>query len=219
MGGAISVESEVGRGSTFSFIACFEAADAPPDNGLKALNLVSYRGLRVLTVDDNATNGGILCEWLNKWGMQPTWVDGGQKALEALSKAELKGTPFQLIVLDAHMPGMDGFTLADRIRVSSSRLPAPIMMLSSGDRSDDARRCRESGIDTYLLKPINPPELLEALLERLRSTPAQDLTSSAEPRQAAPKKFAPLEILVVEDNLVNQRLILRLLEKRGHSVT
>jgi len=218
MGGGISVASEVGHGSTFSFTACFGTVPETTDKGPDA-EPVSCRGVRVLAVDDNSTNRDILCEWLSKWGMQPTLADGGPNALDAILKAEQEGTPFRLILLDARMPGMDGFTLAERIRVSNGHLRAPVMMLSSGDPHEDARHCRESGIDAYLLKPINPPELLELILERLSSRSIEHLAKSAAVLPFIPEKAECLQVLVVEDNLVNQRLILRLLEKRGHSVT
>jgi two-component system sensor histidine kinase/response regulator len=157
---------------------------------------------------------------LSRWGMQPTVVDRGPKAIDAMLRAEQEGAPFQLILLDGHMPDMDGFTLAKRIRESTACQRAPIMMLSSADQREDTLRCRASGIGAYLLKPINPPELLEVLLQQIGNVPTEYLAQSSGPdSQLIPMQSERLEVLAVEDNVVNQRLILRLLEKRGHSVT
>ena len=219
MGGEVTVESAPGCGSTFSFTACVGGGDGKLVKRPKPGVFASGVGLRVLGVDDNATNRDILRELFSQWGMHPTLADGGQGAVQEILRAERAGAPFQFIVLDAHMPDMDGFALAERIRLSTGYARAPIMMLSSDDQREDARRCRESGIDSYLLKPINPPELLEALLGGTRSKLAEQPTESGglDP-QVTSDPAGRLEILVVEDNPVNQKLIVRLLEKRGHLV-
>src|SRR5207302_11452174 len=111
-------------------------------------------GLPVLVVDDNATNRRILEEMLANWRMRPTVVDGGPAALAALERAQEAGEPFALVLLDAMMPGMDGFTLAEKIQEQPQAAGATLMMLSSAGGRGDAARCREIGVAAYLPKPI-----------------------------------------------------------------
>jgi CheY-like chemotaxis protein len=122
------------------------------------------------------------------------------------------------------MPDVDGFALAKAINQDPSLAGAAIMMLSSSDQHADARRCRKLGISAYLVKPINQVELRDAILKVLGSTPQPGLLPLAStigkiPKPAVKHKSQPLRILVAEDNAVNQKLVLRLLEKHGHSVT
>jgi two-component system sensor histidine kinase/response regulator len=153
MGGNIWVESEPGRGSTFHFKARFGRAQggvpspptAPPE---------TLQGLPVLVVDDNATNRLILKELLGNWRMRPTAADGAPAALTCLREAAALGQPFPLVLLDAMMPGMDGFTLAEEIKRHPQLAGAVLLMLSSAARPEDADRCRQLGIASYLTKPI-----------------------------------------------------------------
>ena len=119
-------------------------------------------------MDDNATNRRILTEILAYWQMRPTAVDSGPAALVALEQAQQTGTPFALVLLDARMPEMDGFTLVEQLRQRSTLADATIMMLTSGGWRGDAARCPELGIAAYLTKPITPAELWEALVMVLR---------------------------------------------------
>jgi CheY-like chemotaxis protein len=118
----------------------------------------------VLAVDDNATNRRILEELLANWGLKATVVDGGHKALAALERAHQEGEPFALVLLDAQMPGMDGFTLAEHIRRHPEWTETIVMMLSSVGPSDNAARCRALGIAEFLTKPIKQADLFKALL-------------------------------------------------------
>src|SRR5262249_17469737 len=122
MGGQMRVESELGRGSIFHFTAGFGRATRPTQRPTPA-DPEKVRGLRVLVVDDNATNRRILQEMLGNWGMRPTAADGGRAALDALEKARTAGEPFGLALLDAMMPEIDGFMLAERIRQQSADTP------------------------------------------------------------------------------------------------
>ena len=118
-------------------------------------------------MDDNATNRRILREMLTNWGMKPTVVEGGRAALAALEQARGSGSPFALVLLDAMMPEMDGFTLAERIRQDPELVGATLMMLSSANRREDAARCRELGVASYLTKPIRQSTLLDAIMTAL----------------------------------------------------
>ncbi|MGC1620865.1 MAG: response regulator [Candidatus Acidiferrum sp.] len=220
MGGKIWVESEVGRGSQFHFTARLEAADskeiklgtiAPPE---------LLRGVKVLVVDDNRTNCRILEGMLLRWQMKPTSVNGGAAALAQLSAAREAGEPYGLILTDMHMPHMDGFALVEEIRRRPELATATIMMLTSAGHRGDAARCLELGVVAYLLKPIRQSELREAVA-RVLGAREHDGAIPLITRfslQDAREPDAFLSVLLAEDNLVNQRLAVRLLEKRGHRV-
>ena len=162
MGGRIWVHSEVGRGSQFHFTVRLGRADAEPGEGADS-EPVCLHGLRVLVVDDNATNRRILDEVLASWQMPPTSVASAAEALEQLRQAEHAGQPFPLVITDAHMPDVDGFMLAGQIRAERGIDGPVIMTLTSGDRANDTGECERLGIAAYLLKPIKQSELLEAI--------------------------------------------------------
>jgi CheY-like chemotaxis protein len=178
------------------------------------------RGVKVLIVDDNSTNRRILDGMLRRWEMRPILVEGGEMALAALSAAREAGEPYGLIVTDMHMPKMDGFSLIERIRLRPELATATIMMLTSAGYRGDAERCKQLGVAAYLLKPIRQSELREAIAQVLgahEQTGAIPLVTRYS-LQDARDPMTVLQILVAEDNLVNQRLVTRLLEKRGHRV-
>ena len=216
MGGRIWVESAVGRGSTFHFTARFGRAAGPVARP-SAARPERLRDLPVLVVDDNATNRRILEEVLGNWGMRPLAVDGGEAALAALGRAAAAGKPFPLVLLDAHMPGMDGFTLAERVRCGPGSARTLMVMLTSAGHPEDVARCRDLGIDVYLMKPVKQSELFSALLAALGQT-EPDAPAGPRPTAPAGRRRPPLHVLLAEDNPVNQKLALRLLEKRGHTV-
>ena len=214
MNGRIWMESEPSKGSVFHFTARLERSSGgserftPPDPA-------KLRGLRVLVVDDHATNRRILGEMLSNWKLDPTLVDGAHAALAALQGAQRASRPFHLVLLDAQMPGMDGFTLARRIS-SGRRGAGPTLILLTSAGLHDPSRVRRAGIHGALLKPVKQSDLLDMIVSALGGRAAS--------RDAAPPTIsgAPskrLRVLLVEDNRVNQTMALRILEKRGHRVT
>ena len=220
MGGDIHVESSPGKGSRFSFTVPLEAK--PSANVAPVLpEQELLRGVKVLVVDDNQTNLRILERQLCGWKMRPVLAQSGDTALKVLEDAERDGAPFQMILTDMHMPEMDGLELIERARDHRLSPAASIVMLTSARHRADAERCRQLGVAVYLLKPLRQLELRQALTLVLGTTkdhtvipplPKHSLSGAGAPHRA-------LSILVAEDNLVNQRLIARMLEKRGHRVT
>jgi CheY-like chemotaxis protein len=217
MGGRIGVESEPGQGSAFHFTARFGVRKALGETPMPA-EPGSLRGKPVLVVDDNATNRRILQEMLNNWHMKPALADGGRKALASMQKARDTGKAYPLVLIDAHMPDMDGFTLAERIKHDPALAGATIMMLTSAGQRGDAARCRELGVSAYLTKPIRQSELLNAIVTVLAQPSARRDRPSLVTRHSLREKRRPLRILLAEDNAVNQKLAVRLLEKHGHTV-
>jgi len=217
MGGRMWVESKVGKGSVFHFTARFGLATQAATRTLAGR--LDVQGLSVLVVDDNATNRRILQEMLTNWGMKPTVVESGREALEAMRRAAASGEGYALVLLDAMMPEMDGFTLAETIQQHPELAGATIMMLSSAGLPADRARCERMGLAAYLTKPIRQSDLLDAILKVLLKEGR--VVSKAETRPGVaqlPPSARPLHILIAEDNAVNQRLASRILEKRGHTV-
>ncbi len=214
MGGRIWIESDAGRGSTFHFTAKFTRTHAGAGAALPPP--VQLHGLPVLVVDDNATNRRILEEVLRSWHMTVTAVDGARPALAALERAGSAGEPFALVLIDGHMPEMDGFALAERIQETPQTPGTTLVMLTSGGQPGDVARCRELGIASYLMKPIKQSDLLRAIGGALRLTAQVEPGTGLAPAAGRASR-RPLHVLLAEDNLVNQRLAVRLLEKAGHT--
>ncbi len=213
MHGQIRVESQPGVGSTFHFTACLEHADTPEDT---SPNSVDLAGLRVLVVDDNQTNRRILTDSLGHIGMQVEAVDSAAAGQRALALAGARGQPKQFLLLDVQMPEMDGFTFAARLRRDPVYNELRIIMLSSVGMRGDAGLCRELGLAAYLTKPIAPAELLETL--RMVSLAREHEPALVVTRHTLEEQHHALHILLAEDNPINQRLAVALLEKSGYRV-
>ncbi|MFO0864755.1 MAG: PAS domain S-box protein [Gemmataceae bacterium] len=211
MGGRIWVESDSGKGSTFCFTARFGAQVSQPIQVVPP----ALQGMSVLVVDDNATNRRILRDVLVNWGMLPTLVESGSAGLAALKKAASLGSPYELVLLDLMMPEMDGFEVAATIKSHSDLPPTAIVILSSSLQKGDSARCKQIGVEICLAKPILQAELLKAVKEALNiSNLSRRRSGIRKLESTAPGRS--LRILLAEDNIVNQRVAVGLLEKRGH---
>jgi signal transduction histidine kinase/DNA-binding response OmpR family regulator len=217
MHGRIWVESEEGRGSTFHVAVRLGRQTALAEPGPRAQPM-EVRGLPVLVVDDHATSRRLLAEMLRAWQLQPTLVDSGRAALEALHGAWQAGTPFRVVVLDAQMPEMDGFAVAERITQSPHLAGTAMIMVSSRGQRGDAARCRDVGIGAYLTKPVTQAELWEAIQSLLRTQREAAAPAPLVTRHSLREGRRRLQILLAEDNAVNQTMVVRLLEKQGHTV-
>ncbi len=218
MGGQMWIESEPGKGSTFHFTVCCSISQQSASRASVPAT-IDLSGQRVLIVDDNATNRRILEEVLQRWQMKPTAVDSGWLAFKALEGAQARGEPFSLVLLDCQMPEMDGFTVAERIRLNQA-LTQPIMiMISSCTRKGDSVRARQVGIAYHLNKPLKQSELRDAICRTLGAQTAVENPALAAPTRVKVERSArPLRILLGEDNVINQKLAVKLLQRRGNQV-
>jgi two-component system sensor histidine kinase/response regulator len=218
MDGQIGVKSKVGEGSTFYFDVRLGLRKKTEEK-LSPAEQKELKNLPVLVVDDNATNRRILKEMLINWSMKPKTVRSGQTALTAMQEAKKAAAPFPLIVIDSNMPKMDGFTLAERIKKNPALAKTTIIMLTSAGVSGDVDRCRKLGISAYMTKPIKQSELLDAIM-LVVGTPARG--KKKVPLITGDKIRKPhrhLHILLAEDNIINQKVAIHILEKNGHKVS
>ncbi len=210
MDGEIAVDSEVGKGSAFSFSARF---GRQADRAQEVLPELDH--LRVLAVDDNATNRLILRELFTSWHMEVVVADSAVTGLEALERARREGHPITLVVTDMMMPDIDGFGFVERMKENPALRETRVIMLTSSNRPEDVARCERMGIGAHLAKPIKQSMLMDTIVSVLGSRARR--RSVATGGVAPPQR--PLRVLLAEDNAVNQRLAVVNLESWGHAVT
>ncbi|MDZ7858095.1 response regulator [Sphaerotilus sp.] len=221
MGGTVRVDSTPGQGATFTIELCLPVAVVPftPAPVPRALD-----GVRTLVVDDNETNRHILQQQLQGWGMQVRCVDGGAQALVAMAEAAQEGAPFQLGILDLHMPHMDGLALATAIQQHPALAVTRLMMLSSTYANADQAARQACGVLRYLNKPVRRNDLLRVVTALLESEPPEALAGAVPARQVAGPARADApellsgRVLLVEDNPVNQSVARAMLRKLGLSM-
>jgi PAS domain S-box-containing protein len=212
MGGEIGVKSRPGQGSAFWFTARLGRPAETPARPLEATRLV---GRRVLIVDDNATNRAILRQQLNHWGLRVAAAEDGPKALLALRAAAASKKPYELAVLDMKMPGMDGLALARVIRDDPAVAETKLVMLTSFGQAGHAQEAVRAGVAGYLTKPVDEADLHDCLVEVFlgEGSGARPLVTRHSLQEARPAQAA--RVLVAEDNEVNQKVAVRILEKLG----
>jgi signal transduction histidine kinase/CheY-like chemotaxis protein/HPt (histidine-containing phosphotransfer) domain-containing protein len=216
MGGRIGFTSEPGKGSTFRFTARF---DRPPADVAEAPAIVwSLDKLRVLIVDDNATNRKILSHQLASWGMVHAEADSGASALDALRAAARRGEPYDLAVLDLMMPGMDGLELARAIKADPVIAGTRLAMLTSFGQRGQSATAREAGIAACLTKPVRQSQLFDCLATVMSQPLPTPVLSNlrTKPTLKGTQMLSNKLILLAEDNIVNQKVAVRQLQKLGY---
>jgi PAS domain S-box-containing protein len=217
MGGVMWVESEVGRGSTFHFTAHFGRPQAPVDEKIADAAPVKLLDLPVLVVDDNATSRQILEEMIANWRMKPVTAKDGRSAIETLRRAHKDGHPFRLVLLDAHMPAMDGFEVTSHVKHDPHLHGTTVILLTSAGHTEDMARAKSLGAAASVAKPVKQSDLWDAIITALHVAGRQKARPSVAQRRSRTAQH-PLRILLAEDNPVNQEVAVHLIERRGHSV-
>jgi signal transduction histidine kinase/DNA-binding response OmpR family regulator len=214
MGGHLWAESREGAGSTFHFTGQFELATGPQEGGGDS-QLDDLEQVRVLIVDDNATNRFILEEMTRNWGLRPQSVSRAHAAMDELRRACRQQDPYRVLISDVNMPEVDGCTLIQWVRRESELASIGVVLLTSGARPEDIERCEHLRIAARLMKPVVQDELFDALRMALGIVPR---AAGSERSRGAAAPARSLNILLAEDSIINQKLAVGLLEKQGHRV-
>jgi PAS domain S-box-containing protein len=222
MGGEMELESAEGEGSTFAFEVLLEPCPAPDEGWTSAdVGPVDLTGSRILVVDDNSTNRRILRSVLTEAGAAVHQADSGAAALFRLDELDGAGELPDLMILDVQMPEMDGIEVAERLRTRpdyEAFRSIPLLVLTSVNRTDDARRIRELGVEGYFLKPLPRPDLLRAVAAIRADIALADPGARPRPSLSLGAHLRHHRILVVEDNPVNRLVATATLEKAGYRV-
>ncbi|MDZ7957853.1 MAG: response regulator [Aulosira sp. DedQUE10] len=223
MDGEVGVESQLGQGSEFWFVVTFVKQ-------LQPVSPISDRGLlknrRLLVVDDNATNRKIVYHQATRWGMQVDTADCAAAAFSAIQKACEQEKPYDIALIDMQMPDIDGMSLGAKIKTNSAIGDIPLIMLTSTNQRDEVKQALHIGFAAYLVKPVKPSRLLDTIMNNLRTGPepnyfeTSEVTKMSNFPQSAQTNISTksqLRILLAEDNLVNQKVAVKLLQSLGYS--
>ena len=210
MGGRIWVESKVGEWTTFSFTARFEV-----QSGKEYLQnpVMDITGVKILIIDENATNRMVLSEMISRWGALVAGMQDGKRGLDEIRRAANGGEPYNFVLLDYKMPGLDGHQVAEIIKRDSMISETAIIMLTSDAHKAWVERGKKLGITDYLLKPIKWSDLKEVLMVALGRKEAVSMDQLSVAKPAVSKDLPPLHILLVEDNANNRMLMRAFLKK------